>query len=80
MTSLPPNLVLDSQPRFGLTKSDLKFVAKCLSLQSPSSEFKDNLCNPIPLIFVALGRMFLSAARHTGVQLVTLFLIVNGVI
>ena len=63
MTSLPHNLVLDSQPRFGLTKSEflnlynflinqrifIKFVAKCLSLQSPTSEFKDNFCNPIPL-------------------------------
>ena len=63
MTSPPHNLVLDSQPRFGLTKSEflnlysflinqrifIKFVAKCQSLQPTSSEFKDNICNPIPL-------------------------------
>ena len=63
LTSLPHNLVLDPQPRFGLTQSDflklynflitkrifIKFIAKCKSLQLPSSEFKDNLCNPIPL-------------------------------
>ena len=28
----------------------MKIVAKCLSLQPISSDFKDNLCNPIPLI------------------------------
>ena len=63
MTSLPHNLVLDVKPRFGLTKSEflnlynilinqrifIKFVAKCKSLQPISSEFKDNLCNPIPI-------------------------------
>ena len=27
----------------------MKIVAKCLSLQPLSSEFKDNLCIPIPL-------------------------------
>ena len=63
MTSFPHNLVLDSKPRFELTQSKfsnhynflinkrifIKFVAKCSSLQPLSSEFKDNLCNPIPL-------------------------------
>ena len=63
MTSLPHNLALDSQPRFGLTQSEfsnlynflinlwifIEFVAKCKSLQPPSSEVNDNLCNPIPL-------------------------------
>ena len=28
----------------------MKIVAKCLSLQPISSDFKDYLCNPIPLI------------------------------
>ena len=63
MTSFPHSLVLNSQPCFGLTQSEflnlynflinerifIKVVAKCRSLQSLSSEFKDNLCNPIRL-------------------------------
>ena len=34
----------------------MKIVAKCLALQPLSSEFKDNLCNPIPLSSMSVGK------------------------
>ena len=63
MTSFPHNLVLDSQPRFGLTPSEclnlysflinrlvfMKLVAKCSASLSQSDQVYVKVCNPIPL-------------------------------
>ena len=63
MTSFPHNLVLDSQPRFGLTKSEflnfnnflintrifMKIVANCLAFVSLSYQVHVEFCNPISL-------------------------------
>ena len=63
MKSFPHNLVLDSQPRFGLTQSEflslynfltnkrifMKIVAKCLTLVSLWYQVHVQVCNPIPL-------------------------------
>ena len=63
MTSFPHNLVLDSQPRFGLTSSEvlnldnflinkqilMKLVAKCSAFVSVSYQVHIKVCNPIPL-------------------------------
>ena len=66
MTSFPHNLVLDSQPRFGLTLSEIlnlydflinkrifmKRVAKCSASVSLSYQVHVKVCNPIPLKIV----------------------------
>ena len=66
MTSSPHNLVLDSQPRFGLTQSEfsnhynflinvqifMKCVAKCLAFVNLSCQEHVNVCNSISLITV----------------------------
>ena len=63
MTSFPHSLVLDSQPRFGLTLSEclnlynflinqwvfIKIVAKCSASVSLSDQVHVKVCNPIPL-------------------------------
>ena len=63
MTSFPHNLVLDSQPHFGLTKLKslnlfnflinqrifMKIVAKCSAFISLSYQVHVKVCNPIPL-------------------------------
>ena len=63
MTSFPHNLVLDSQPRFGLTLSEclhlynflinqrffMKLVAKYSASVSLSDQVHVKVCNPIPL-------------------------------
>ena len=76
MTLFPHNLVLDSQPRFGLAQSEVlnlnnlllnvladfhENCCKVSSLQPLSSEFKDNLSNPIPI-------MYLFCCRHANLQ------------
>ena len=64
MASFPHDLVLDSQPRFGVTQSEfsnlynflisvqifMKFVAKCSAFVNLSCQEHGNVCNPIPLI------------------------------
>ena len=64
MTSFPHNLVLDTQPRFGLALSEslnlynflinwwilIKIVAKCLTFVILSYQVHVTVCNPIPLI------------------------------
>ena len=66
MTPFPHNLILDSQPHFGLTKFEfiklynflinqpifMKIVAKCSDLVSLSYQVKLKFCNPIPLIIL----------------------------
>ena len=66
MTSFPNNLVLDSQPRFGLTPSEslnlynflinqrifMKLVAKCSASVSLSDQVHVKVCNPISLTLV----------------------------
>ena len=61
MTSFPNNLVLDSQPRFGLTPSEslnlynfllnqrIFIVAKCSASVSLPDQVHVKVCNPIPL-------------------------------
>ena len=63
--SFPHNLVLDSQPRFGLTQSEflklynflmnkrifMKLVAKCSAFSGFSYQVHVKVCNPIPLTF-----------------------------
>ena len=63
MTSFPHNLVLDPQPRFGLTPVEysvvynfliskpifMKIVAKCLACVFLSYKVHVTVCNPIPL-------------------------------
>ena len=63
MASFSHNLVLDSQPRFGLTPSEclnlysflinqqvsMKLVAKCSASVSQSDQVYVKVCNPIPL-------------------------------
>ena len=63
MTSIPHNLVLDSQPRFELTSSEclnlhnclinkrifMKLVAKCSESVTLSYQVHVKVCNPIPL-------------------------------
>ena len=64
MTSFPHNLVLNSQPRFGLRPSEclnlynflinqqifMKLVEKCSASASLSDTVHVKVCNPIPLI------------------------------
>ena len=64
MTSFPHYLVLDSQPRFGLTQSEflnlynflidnrifMKLFANCSAFASLSCQENVKVCNPIPLI------------------------------
>ena len=66
MTSFPHNLVLDSQPRFGLTQFEflkfynclinwrilMKIVAKCSYFVSLSYQVQVKVCNPIPLKYL----------------------------
>ena len=61
------NLVLDTQPRFGLTLTEslnlynflinwwilMKIVAKCLTFVILSYQVHVKVCNPIPLILAA---------------------------
>ena len=63
MTSFPHNLILDSQPRFGFTPSEIfnlynffinyqifmKPVAKCSAFLSLAYQVHVKVCNPIPL-------------------------------
>ena len=63
MTSSPHNLVLDSQPQFGLTQLEflnlynfiinwqifMKIVAKCTAIVNLSYQVHVKVCNPIPL-------------------------------
>ena len=63
MTSFPHNLLLDSQPRFGLTQFEflnlynflinspifMKIVAKCSDFLSLSYQVQEKVCSPIPL-------------------------------
>ena len=63
MTSFPHSLVLDLQPRVGITPSEclnlynflinqqvfMKLVAKCSSSVSLSDQLHAKVCNPIPL-------------------------------
>ena len=65
ITSFPHNLVLDSQPRFGLTPSEflnlynflinkrifMKLVAKCSAFASLTYQVYVKFCNHIPLRF-----------------------------
>ena len=71
MTSFPHNLVLDSQPRFGLTQSEflnlysflinerigIKIVAKS-DLRSLSYQVHVKVCNPIPITTKDLLKVF----------------------
>ena len=64
MTSFPHNLVLDPQPRFGLTPVEysllynfliskpilMKIVAECLACVCLSYKVHLAVCNPFPLI------------------------------
>ena len=64
ITSFPHNLVLASQPRFGLTQSEvlnldkflinkrifIQIVAKCSAFVRLSYQVHVKVCNPIPLI------------------------------
>ena len=83
MTSFPHNLVLDSQPCFGLTKSEflnlynflmnkrifMKLVAKCSAFVSISYQVHVKVCNPIPLNF-AVNKEFVGFGLFLFVCLV----------
>ena len=69
MTSLPHNLVMDTQPRFGLIQSKflnlcnflinwrilMKIVAKCLAFVSLPYQVHVKVCNLIPLNIVCVS-------------------------
>ena len=73
MTSFPHNLVLDSEPRFGLTQFEflnlynflinkpifMKIVAKSSDLISLSYTVQVKVCNPIPLILLRTAKILL---------------------
>ena len=80
MTSFPHNLVLNSQPRFGLTLSEclnlynflinqrvfMKLVAKCSASISQSDQVHVKVCNPIPLIKPSAQYFFFSIFSSTA--------------